>query len=56
MITLKNFKSFYIILVEINNNENYEYIIHKINYYPIPVSGKYIYDILNTNVTTNYIT
>lgn len=44
-----NSKSFYIILVEINNNENYEYIIHKINYYPIPVSGKYIYDILNTN-------
>ena len=43
-----NSKSFYIILVEINNNEKYEYIIHKINYYPIPVSGKYIYDILNT--------
>lgn len=41
-------QSFYIILVEINNNEKYEYIIHKINYYPIPVSGKYIYDILNT--------
>jgi hypothetical protein len=44
-----NNKSFYVILVEINNNGNYEYIIHKINYYPIPVSGKYIYDILNTN-------
>lgn len=44
-----NNKPFYIILVEIKNNENYEYIIHKINYYPIPVSGKYIYDTLNTN-------
>lgn len=45
-----NNQPFYIILVEIKNNENYEYIIHKINYYPTPVSGKYIYDILNKNI------
>jgi hypothetical protein len=46
----KNNKSFYMVLVEIKNNERYEYIIHKINYYPKPVSGKYIYDILNTEI------
>lgn len=45
-----NNKSFYMVLVEIKNNERYEYIIHKINYYPKPVSGKYIYDILNTEI------